>query len=502
MRGTTRTGSPPQADVYTTETDDRGRFVIHGVAPGNYRVQLQRNGFAYWRPGVVMPPLTVAPGQQAVVAFEMMPTGVIAGRVVDPEGEPIRNASIEALQYSYTASGRQLSPMRQASTNDRGEYRLFDLPPGSYYLRATVRQPFASSSMPGDQIRGGKAPEGFVDTYFPSVRDASQAAPLEVAAAAEVRDVVIRLWPERVYSVRLRIPVQPGDGPRIPPMINVERRDAPSSRGMGAGSRMSMSDSSNWIFEFPSLIPGPYLLTAVQTDPANRDKRTYARELFDLADRDVEIGALNFVPGMNIAGKVKVDGEAPFGLQELWISLESRSFRFRGMTASPANADGTFTLRDVAPDIGTLQVRIPAGAYLKSAKFGEKQLDGMEIDFSGAGDNAGPVTILLGTDGGRIEGTVATAQEAPAAQKGVMLFREGGGRAEMPRIQTTDDQGSFVFRDIPPGKYRLFAWEEGFTGAPLDPEFRRKFENQSVAVAVEANSRKTVSLKAIVTAAK
>ena len=61
----------------------------------------------------------------------------IAGKVVDEQGEPVEGALVAALRYRNTGGGPQLSASRSAPTDDLGNYRLFGLEPGRYYLRVT-----------------------------------------------------------------------------------------------------------------------------------------------------------------------------------------------------------------------------------------------------------------------------------------------------------------------------------------------------------------------------
>jgi hypothetical protein len=65
----------------------------------------------------------------------------------------------------------------------------------------------------------------------------------------------------------------------------------------------------------------------------------------------------------------------------------------------------------------------------------------------------------------------------------------------------TDEKGKFHLRDVAPGEYKIFAWEDVPFGAPQDPEFRKPFEKQGLALKMEPNGHQTVELTTIVTAA-
>ena len=115
------------------------------IDPGKYRLSVTRTGFvqgeygarAPQRPGTT---LTLASGQHLQdVNFRLTPHAVIIGRVVDEDGEPVANAQVQAMRYRFTQGKKQLQPFGFGSTNDLGEYRMFGLAPGRYYLSATYR---------------------------------------------------------------------------------------------------------------------------------------------------------------------------------------------------------------------------------------------------------------------------------------------------------------------------------------------------------------------------
>ena len=209
-------GAPPQQDMYTTETDDHGHFLIDNMVPGRYTVMPSRQGFTP-PPAVrggsapVAPPLLLEAGKRATVTLQLAPAGVISGRVLDSEGDPLRDVAVQAMRYLYLGGKRQLSPQSTGQTNDRGEYRVFNLPAGSYYLQATSQNRSLMAMGRNEEIRGTRPPQGFVPTYFPNARDAASAAPLELAVGTELPSVDIRLQAETVYTVRVKIPpVEPG----------------------------------------------------------------------------------------------------------------------------------------------------------------------------------------------------------------------------------------------------------------------------------------------------
>ncbi len=123
-----RSGAPLAA---TTAVD--GRFAIKGVAPGQYRLWANRNGFltaeygqkSYGKPGT---PISVTAKQHIQdVSLRMMQAGAISGRAVNEASERLAYVRVQALRQVYSQGRKQWMSAGMATTNDLGEYRIFGL---------------------------------------------------------------------------------------------------------------------------------------------------------------------------------------------------------------------------------------------------------------------------------------------------------------------------------------------------------------------------------------
>ena len=140
-----RGAPPPDIDdlkPYAAVTSQDGRFSFENVKPGEYRlVALKSGGFVPGEFGQRSSTGTgisfeLSPGQQMRgVQLFLTPTGSISGRVYDREG-PLGKLQVQALRPIYREGQRTLTIVQSVLTDDRGEYRLFWLPPGPYYVRA------------------------------------------------------------------------------------------------------------------------------------------------------------------------------------------------------------------------------------------------------------------------------------------------------------------------------------------------------------------------------
>src|SRR5262249_30202576 len=130
------------------------------------------------------------------------PWGVLTGRVVDDEGRPMRGAQVQALAVGHQNTVRSMLPRgNTATTNDRGEFRIFWLEPGTHYL---VVQPNASfDAIPTARSRLAYIPAdpdaSFVTTYFPGTPDIRNAEPIQVGLGElDVHAIQVASLPTRL----------------------------------------------------------------------------------------------------------------------------------------------------------------------------------------------------------------------------------------------------------------------------------------------------------------
>src|SRR5260370_6300896 len=123
-------------EVVTTNAS--GGFQFTGVPPGKYMVVAQRSGFVNMgarRPMNTL--ITITAGQEVTgIAVKITPHAVIAGRILDEDGDPMAFCSVQAMGMRSLRGKRQLVPMGGGPTNDLGEYRISGLVPGKYYVSA------------------------------------------------------------------------------------------------------------------------------------------------------------------------------------------------------------------------------------------------------------------------------------------------------------------------------------------------------------------------------
>jgi hypothetical protein len=273
-------------------------------------------------------------------------------------------------------------------------------------------------------------------------------------------------------------------------------------------------DDKDGTFEVRGVAPGSYVVSAIYFD----GREQYgARQPVEVGNSDVEGITLVIGPGVDVAGRVSVEGAAaaadlgPAGAGEQAgeslvmtnVHVALRQYEntpmLSGRWGRRAKEDGSFQLENVLRDRYRVNVfGLPRDYYLKPARVGGEDVleDGLDLSL---GPPSGPLEITISAAGGRIDGAVLTEEDKTFSGATVVLVPEGRRREESRYYKTTitDQNGGFTLRGIPPGDYKLFAWEEIERGAYRDPAFLRRFEDRGESVEVEEGGRLSVRLKII-----
>ena len=113
------------------------------------------------------------------------------------------------------------------------------------------------------------------------------------------------------------------------------------------------------------------------------------------------------------------------------------------------------------------------------------------------GDNAF-LDVVIASGAVEIQGTALDSKTMPESGVAVVLIPDQHrDRIELYKYATTDVNGKFGIRSIPPGNYKLFAWDSLETFAWYDPEILSRYESNGKAVHVIASVNQTVELKVI-----
>jgi protocatechuate 3,4-dioxygenase beta subunit len=490
------TAAPDQPSAKTktvsATTDEGGKFRFDQVEPGDYFLSAKRAGYVdgQYKPEgkyAVDGKLRLRAGDSLTdVEFRLVPLGAIGGRVLEEDGDPVSGAIVVAQSYYYGGGRRRLQPADSGQTTDRGEFRLGKLKPGRYYLSVSPSNgnPLAETPPPP---KDGSPETGYVSTYYPSVTDIGQATAITVAAGADLSGFAIQLRKSRV--VRIKGKAVDADGKPIGNAMVMLM--SPANPG---GMLMRMLGNPEGRFEIAGVEPGSYMIMTTQMSGSSPSIHMQPLVVPAEGLDNVQLGAQ---PEGTVQGNIMVAGDDKVALKGLRVMLAGGEDAPSMPAFATASESGDFVVKKLAAAPYNLTLpHLPDGTYLKSVQLGGHERLGQTLDFSAG--FAAPVQIVLGTDGGEFEATVSRDDKPVADATVVLLAADPNGRfPETTRTGESDSAGHVKIKDVPPGDYIAFAWEEVEEGEWLDAGFLKPFDNQATRVRIQPKGHEKAQLAAI-----
>lgn len=471
----------------TVRTDSRGEYEFRDLKPGKYVMSAARRGYVRQSYGQrvsegstrQMPGTTLSLSSGEVLSgidFELVQSGVVEGQVVDQDNEPVSRVSVMLSGYRSHGAERSLIPVGRGETDDRGRFRLFDIPPGSYFLSASASR---------FRFFGGGEPEerSFPPTWYPGVLSPEQATRVQVDAGGEVGGFHITLIEAISYSVSGRVLASDGRPAHSAWIMTVNQStEAILSMG-GRGANTDLQGN----FKVADLLPGKYRFVA-RTQRRGEDLQL-AGAMVEVTDRNVEGLTLVLGTGGEFSGRIVVEGEAAaldwrrisLGL---WPAAEGVRFSFGGGGGGEVEEDLTFRIPNLLGGLYRLAVRLPPGKhYVESVRIEGQDISDREIELRDTDQLAG-VEVVVSSRGSGISGLVRSEEAGEAAAGTTVLvfaadsqFR--GRHSRFTRTTQTDQGGRFSLEGLVPAEYLVCALVDHQAGRQSEPDYLQSLEGDS-----------------------
>lgn len=489
----------PENSLHSTTGVD-GKFSLNNMAPGQYRISVSRNGYVAMAYGANQPldggvPLSLSPGQQVSdLLFRLVPAGLITGRVRDQNGEPLPSAQVTALLTSYVEGKRTLVPASTVMTNDLGEYRLFNLPPGKYLVSASSGSSLAKMARVRiSTMASGEEDEGLVTTYYPGTSDPSQAQALNVTAGSELRSTDISILQSGIFHIRGHVAGLSASSLKIGGMVMLKSGGSHiTALNIEKNAAIDPADGS---FDIPGVSSGQYDLIAFEFAHGGVPRSTH--KPIEVNGADVDGVDIAFEPTTNISGHLTWDDKSAAPNVPLRVSLEIEDQFMTQTPSAEVQPDGSFELKNVSVDSYWVNVSGNApDAYLKSARYGSANA----LNTFRTSTGAGPTLELVGgAHGGHIQGVVTNSDPVPISGVWVALVPDEPNRKQKRLYQSVRSaaNGKFEFRGVAPGSYLLFSWENVLENEWFDADFIKQNQSKGTEVSVTDGESKSVDLTTI-----
>ena len=498
-------GVATSGNFWQQVTDANGQFAFDNIPAGSYLLSASHNRYLaaqYGQQYVGQPgrPIELGAGERLRADLVAVRGSAITGRVFDETGEPLTDVSVQVYRYVIDGQTRQLVPAggRPYASNDIGQYRIANLPPGDYVIAAQLR----GEVLPEQAAAGTR--EGYAATYYPGTPSPESAQTVRVSPGNDAANIDFVLQPTRMVQASGVILTASGQ-----PASNTQLWVAPIGSDLVATpSRPVARVMQNGAFVVSDLTPGDYMLKAQYSAPIPRPQPVAPGAAVPppMRARDMEYGTLRISvgpypidgltlqlrPGARVTARFQAD--APLtGRAMMMLTPDEPGPISVAVPLQPADPG----VANVGP--GTYRPAIsglPEGWVLDRVMSGARDITGEGIVVR----DASPIDLVLHVTsrGAVIAGTAAasSASAAPADYTVVVLpasHAERSRAAGNVKVARPDQRGTFAVRGLRAGTYFVAALEYADPNQLYNPAFWARVEPHAIRVTVSAGETRQVS---------
>jgi hypothetical protein len=384
------------------------------------------------------------------------------------------------------------SPNQQ--TDDAGQFRLLGLSPGTYYVRAMLRETWTVTDNGVTQMFG------YAPTYFPGTTSVGDARRVTVGIGQEVGNIDFSLVPGRAATVS-GMAFDALGRPLAGQSVNLsqETRGPEMMMMMSAGSSPVAADGAFTIRNVP---PGEYKLTARSSGDKGIEAATAPIIVNGV---DVDNVQLTTTPGWSMQGRVVTEtGEAPALARDrirILPQLVNGDFDPRMGGNNPDNGrvkdDWSFAFTG-AYGPSRIRVTLPDGWMVKTIRHSAIDIADAVLE-PRSGEDYSNVEVVISNKVTTVSGLLTDANGAPIADGTVIVFSTESDRwsegSRFVRSARPDQQGQYQIKGLPGGEYFAVAIDYVQDGMWNDPEYLESIRSRALRFLLSDVETRTVGLK-------
>jgi hypothetical protein len=416
----------------------------------------------------------------------------------------------------------------------RRDRALNERPPGRTSAHYRASAPVITKRIAAD---GSVVEEANAVVYYPSVLDSRSARVINLRPGENAAGLDISMGVGRMRSFHIRgvvtdgVTGQPSKGAEV---LAIPREWRPNAHALSA------TTDNDGVFDLVGAVTDSYVVTAAGGQTPNQANisadlaaaaaaagvtlsQLLGTSPTQIAYTTVEVSGMNVEnlrvvtnPGVSISGRVSIEerppGDVPIDLSRMTVAPTRDPDLILApaplMTLPPlprpaagaapvqrpnngqVTATGEFTLFISEGDFTLALNGVPPTMYIKSMRLGAANVltDGLHV--KGGSDST--LEIVLAPAPNSVSGEVVDARSGGVPNVVVALV------PDLPELRnvttyyksvTTDFSGRFQLNGVPPGDYKLFAWEYTQPDSWQNADFIRPYENAGKPVRVSAGGK-------------
>ena len=486
--------------------DSKGHYELRDMPAGQYSLRVYSGGMGGPHGSRVV---TLVAGQELPsVDFRLQPNGVISGKVVDENREPVPELLVLLIAREYRLGALRYVFARITKTDDRGQYTVTNVVPGRGFLLLAEKRMFklsAISDAPAEVVLRKRVT---VPTWYPNTSDMAGAEVITLRPGERRvgMDIQMRRSPSYCMDGVLETPRGPGVL-----QFGLEEQEPTSGKSGDGGVYFAVpggETGEDGRIRICDLHAGSYQLSVLQTPKTQSSAPlSYAATTVTIGDKDVNKVHLMSAPRLAVPGEVAWGGKPPEqlvgGKLSIVLDLTTRApwqGEIEGLHAEAA-IPGQFSFPGLALDEYSVDLQgVPNDLYVKDILYAGSSILHEPLRL-GNSVGAPELRVMLGTDGGVVSARVTDRDGHPVPDCGMFISPEDassdGALAAELISGKTDQNGAYSSAHLAPGKYVVLASMEAFDAAPESVEWLKAARNQGTEVIVGANATATVSLEPI-----
>ena len=484
----------------STSTTDAGRYEVRGLAPGDYNIRVQAKGYISAEYGQRYAterasPVDVRGGRYTTgINVRLEAAGAVTGRVFDDRGEGLAGVEVELLTDRQMPDGIRPVSVGFAQTEAEGAFRIGDVLPGDYYLRAYVSPSVHPS-------RGGNR-QAYVATFYPGVPRLEYSQSLRLSSGQELFGIDLPLVTSPTHRVS-GIVVDPTGDPVIGTRVHLN--------AVGLNSTTAVHDATvdlNGRFEILDVVAGDYHIDVHRPDSPTTRWVSATRLVTvddDVVDLELRaglgaslIGAVVRDPlttrGLDPSGVIVVVEHRISGSGQGWVGVNARGAN----GAMRIGRDGAFSIESPS-GISLIRVsELPANWTVKAVRLDGTDITDQQVDF---GEGTRKVEIVLTDRVSIVRGSVIDRSGRPVGNASVVVFADDstlwvqGESSRFVRETRSGRDGGFELTGLPPGDYLAVAIETLPALAWMNPDVLNRLRPLATRFSLDEGEERVVALR-------